>query len=189
MTREDGRFRRIPTLTGTPPPPPDLDALPDTPEQLWEAWLAEALDRAVPEPIAATLATVDAAGVPDARTLILKGVDERGWAFASTASSRKGTQLAANPAAALELYWQPMARAVRARGPVVPASPEETRADLAARSPEAQATVADGDWRLWRLRPDRVEFWQGSTDRNHLRIVYSRGADGAWTVEAARAAG
>ncbi|WP_040160428.1 pyridoxine/pyridoxamine 5'-phosphate oxidase [Mobilicoccus massiliensis] len=188
MSDTSREFRVIPTLTGTPPSELDVDDLPATPKELWSTWLEEALDAQVPEPIAATLATVDADGTPDARTLVLKGVDERGWAFASTASSRKGVQLADRPAAALELYWQPIARAVRARGPVELASPEEWEADLAARSPEARATVPPGQWRLWRLRPERVEFWQGSTDRRHLRIVYTRDAEG-WHVEASRAAG
>lgn len=71
---------------------------------------------------------------------------ERGWAFAGTASSRKAQQLAANPAAALSLWWQPQMRAVRVRGPVVAATPQECEADLAARSPQARA-VPPGEWR------------------------------------------
>ena len=78
-------LRRIPSLTGTPPGI-DLDDLPADPTEMFAAWLDVALDHAVPEPVAATLATVDGDGVPDARTLILKSVDARGWAFAGTAS-------------------------------------------------------------------------------------------------------
>lgn len=158
-------------LTGTAPQW-DPEALPDDPTVLFGEWLRAAVAAGVPEPHTVTLATVDAAGVPDARTLILKRVDERGWAIASTRSSRKGAQLSAAPAAALNFWWQPQVRAVRVRGRVEEASAEESAADLAARSPAARAGVADGDWVLWRIVPERIEFWQGSRDRRHTRVVY-----------------
>lgn len=113
---------------------------------------------------------------------MLKDVDERGWAFAGTASSRKGRQLASTPAAALTFWWQPMVRSVRLRGPVVPASEEESLADLRARSTAAQQGVDPADWRFWRVRPTRAEFWQGSTDRRHIRLVYVRDSAG-WRAE------
>jgi len=158
-------------LTGTAPQW-NPEVLPDDPTVLFGEWLRAADAAGVPEPHTATLATVDAAGVPDARTLILKRVDERGWAIASTRSSRKGAQLSAAPAAALNFWWQPQVRAVRVRGRVEEASAEESAADLAARSPAARAGVADGDWVLWRIVPERIEFWQGSRDRRHTRVVY-----------------
>lgn len=150
----------------------DLDALPEDPALLFAEWLAAADAAAVPEPHTATLATVDAEGMPDARTLILKRVDERGWAIASTRSSRKGAQLDAAPAAALNFWWQPQVRAVRVRGRVEEATAQESAADLAARSPAARALVDEGDWVLWRIVPERIEFWQGSRDRRHTRAVY-----------------
>lgn len=148
--------------------------LPADPVELFLAWLDEAVAVGVPEPRAMTLSTVDGDGVPDARVLVLKDVSEIGWAFASTASSRKGQQIAASPVAAISFWWQPMMRAVRVQGHVVAATPEESAADLVARSPEARAAVEAQDWRLWRLRPTRVEHWQGSPDRRHTRIVDTR---------------
>lgn len=166
-------------LTGVAPEW-DLDALPDDPAALFTTWVRIAAAAGVAEPHTVTLATVDAAGVPDARTLILKRIDERGWAFASTRSSRKGRQLADAPAAALNFWWQPQVRAVRVRGRVVEATAEESAADLAARSAAARADVTDGDWVLWRIVPSRIEFWQGSRDRRHTRVVYAPHGDG-WT--------
>lgn len=176
-------LRAIPSLTGTAPPI-DLHQLPTDPIALFGEWLGAAIEAHVPEPAAATLSTVDDHGMPDARTLILKDVDAAGWAFAGTASSGKGRQLAARPAAALNIWWQPLMRAVRVRGPVAQASPLESEADLAARSEAARSAVAEGDWRLWRIQPTRVEFWQGATDRRHLRIVYVR--DDGWNLTVTR---
>ncbi|MGJ0388412.1 pyridoxamine 5'-phosphate oxidase family protein [Microbacterium sp. CGR1] len=156
----------------------DIGALPDEPSALFASWLREAADAGVAEPHTVTLATVDADGLPDARTLILKRIDDRGWAFASTRSSRKGAQLAAVPAAALNFWWQPQVRAVRVRGRVEEATPDESAADLAARSASARADIAAGDWTLWRLIPTRIEFWQGSRDRRHTRVVYDAADDG-----------
>ena len=164
-------LRALPSLTGTPSEIV-FDALPSEPTVLFGKWLARAVAEGVAEPHAMTVATIDADGIPDARMLALKDVDETGWAFASTASSTKGAQLRAHPAAALNFWWQPLMRAVRVRGVVEEASRADSEADLAARSLAARRDVAPGDWRLWCVRPQRVEFWQGSTDRRHTRIVY-----------------
>ncbi|MBO9626077.1 MAG: pyridoxamine 5'-phosphate oxidase family protein [Microbacterium sp.] len=171
------RLRAQPTLTGVAPPL-DVQALPSDPVALFVEWLDLAISDGVAEPHAAVLATVDADGVPDARTLILKDVDARGWAFASTRSSRKGAQLSAHPVAALSFWWPSQVRAVRVRGRVVEASAEESAADFARRSAAARDGVTEGDWTLWRLQPARIEFWQGAADRNHTRIVFERGPDG-----------
>lgn len=164
-------LRSLKALTGTAPGPLPEDP-PARAEDLFLAWLEEAIAAGVPEPHAMTLSTLGTDGVPDARVLILKDVDARGWAFASTASSTKGLQLAAAPAAALTFWWPQVVRSVRVRGRVVEADAAESRADLAARSASARAEVADGDWRLWRVVPDAVEFFQGSPDRRHARLVY-----------------
>jgi pyridoxamine 5'-phosphate oxidase len=65
---------------------------------------------------------------------------------------------------------------------VVEASRDESLADLRARSTAAQDGVDADDWRLWRVVPERVEFWQGSQDRRHTRIVFIRQQDGWRTV-------
>lgn len=174
------RLRALPALAGTPLGI-DTAALPNEPLALFDAWLASAVEAGVAEAHAMTVATLDADGIPDARTLLLKRFGEAGWEFAGPASSRKGQQVAAHPVAALSFWWQPLVRAVRIRGEVVEASREDSEADLAARSPEAQRDVAPGDWRLWRVQPVRVEFWEGSTDRRHTRVVYERASE-AWTL-------
>lgn len=174
-------LRSLPSLAGVAPPL-NLQGLPDDPVTLFLDWLAVAQHRDVAEPHAMTLSTVDANGVPDARILVLKDVDARGWAFASTRTSVKGGQLDASPHAALTFWWQPLVRSVRVRGPVIEASREESLADLRARSAAAQEGVNPDDWTLWRVVPTRVEFWQGSPDRRHVRVVFVRDAHG-WRFE------
>lgn len=171
-------LRSQPSLTGSPPSL-DVPTLPATPEELFGIWIREAASAGVEEPHSVTFATVDAVGQPDARTLILKDLDHRGWAVASTRSSAKGAQLATNPAAALNFWWQPQMRAVRVRGLVREATEADSAADLAARSEAAQRGIAANDWVLWRVEASRVEFWQGSQDRRHIRVVYERSA-GTW---------
>jgi pyridoxamine 5'-phosphate oxidase len=93
----------------------DLDS--DPIRQL-DAWLAEAAAAGLVFPEAAALATADAAGRPSARMVLLKGVDEQGLCFYTNRESRKAGELAANPYAALVLYWQPLDRQVRVEGRV-----------------------------------------------------------------------
>src|SRR3954451_15197529 len=73
-----------------------------------------------------TLATVDATGRPSARMVLLRGVDERGFAFFTNYTSRKAAELAANPRAALNFYWDRLHRQVRICGRAEKTSPEES---------------------------------------------------------------
>lgn len=122
----------------------DPETAPPAPLALFHAWFAEAVAAGQPEPHAMALATADADGFPDVRTLLLHGADERGWHFASHATSAKGHQLAARPHAALGFYWPVQGRQVRVRGPVVRCTPAESHADLHARSTGALAAALTG---------------------------------------------
>lgn len=77
---------------------------------------------------AATLATADKEGRPSARTVLLKGVDERGFVFFTNYESRKGKELAENPRAALVFYWADMERQVCIAGDVTKLSRDESEA-------------------------------------------------------------
>jgi pyridoxamine 5'-phosphate oxidase len=152
---------------------PDFDpaAAPADPAELFRLWLAEALAAGVPQPNACSLATADEQGRPSSRMLILKDLDADGWQFATSRESRKGQELAANPHAALNFFWQQQGRQVRVAGDVVELSAEASDADWRARP------GADGgknpDWQLYAIRPREIEFWQARHDRRHIRHRYT----------------
>lgn len=108
-------LRKVPSLKG-PLPTVDFTTFPETPHEAFESWFREALSAGIREPHAMTLSTVDQEGCPDARVLILKNVDERGWHFAIKANSPKGQQIEANPQVSLTFYWPSMGRQIRLRG-------------------------------------------------------------------------
>ncbi|MFI9614521.1 pyridoxal 5'-phosphate synthase [Streptomyces sp. NPDC052023] len=125
-------------------PPFDPDAAPGTPLPLFTTWFAQAAAAGQPEPHTMSLATSDEEGRPDVRIVMLHGADSEAWTFATHATSRKGRQLASRPYAALSFYWHVQGRQVRVRGPVTTASPDESLADLHARSTGALAAALTG---------------------------------------------
>jgi pyridoxamine 5'-phosphate oxidase len=86
------------------------------PMKQFGVWMAEAIHAQVPEPTAMNLATVDARGRPSSRIMLLKGIDPRGFVYYTNYASRKGRELAANPAAALCFLWKELERQVRIEG-------------------------------------------------------------------------
>jgi pyridoxamine 5'-phosphate oxidase len=93
----------------------DVDA---NPFRQFEKWFAQAREAGLVEPNAMTLATATTKGVPSARVVLLKGVDERGFTFFTDYRSRKGDELEQNPAAALCFWWDALQRQVRIEGNV-----------------------------------------------------------------------
>lgn len=133
-------LRELPSLAG-PLSTFDPDDVPSDPAVLFADWLRSAIEAGVVEPHAMTLSTVDPRGRPSARVLILKDLDAAGWQFASSASSRKGKELANSPWASLTFYWAALGRQVRVRGAVAPVSADASARDFLARSPGARAVA------------------------------------------------
>jgi pyridoxamine 5'-phosphate oxidase len=193
-------------------PPFDVDDLAATWLEQFQRWLDDAVAATVPEPNAMVVATADPGGAPSARTVLLRGVDERGFAFYTNLDSRKGREALANPRASAVFAWLGLQRQVVVVGAVEPVSEEEADAYWAARpvasrvsaaaSPQSQvvpsrealeqawARVAEqGEdvarpphWSGLRIVPDTVEFWQGRRDRFHDRLRFRRHGDD-WVVE------
>ena len=127
-----------------------LPLLPEAdPFALFEGWLREATASEVNDPNAMTLSTVDAEGMPDARMVLLKDFDARGFVFYTNFDSAKGRELLANPKAALSFHWKSLRRAVRVRGDVEAVSADEADAYFASRARSARI----GAWASDQSRP------------------------------------
>jgi pyridoxamine 5'-phosphate oxidase len=98
-----------------------------------ERWIADAVAAGVTEPNAMVVATADEHGRPSARTVLLKGLDERGFVFYTNFGSRKGRELAANPQASLVFPWIALQRQLLAAGPVERVADDEADAYFASR--------------------------------------------------------
>jgi pyridoxamine 5'-phosphate oxidase len=117
----------------------DFDRPPSDPLEEFNRWFAKATATAeLPNPNAMTLATVDAAGRPSARIVLLKGIDERGAVFYTNLTGRKAIELEAKQRAALVLYWDWLGRQVRIEGTVSRVSDAEADAYFATRPRESQ---------------------------------------------------
>jgi pyridoxamine 5'-phosphate oxidase len=180
------------------------------PLRQFAAWLEDAQAAGVAAPDTMTLATATPDGRPSARMVLLKGADERGFAFYTNRRSRKGRELAANPRAALVVHWQPRGRQVRVEGRVEEIGAEESDAYWRTRpagsrvsaslSPQSEvvpgrawleervaAAGADAPerpahWGGYRVVPEVIELWEHRDDRLHDRIRYTRERDG-WRLE------
>jgi pyridoxamine 5'-phosphate oxidase len=191
----------------------ERDVDPD-PIRQFIAWFQDALMAKAHEPNAMTLATSTADGVPSARIVLLKGVDQETFVFYTNYRSRKGRELDQNPRAALVFYWPELERQVRVEGHIERTSASESDAYFASRPPasrigsaasdqsqpiasrdvleqrvkELRAQFPEGDiprppeWGGYRLRPRRLEFWQGRPSRVHDRIEYLRDDASKWIV-------
>jgi pyridoxamine 5'-phosphate oxidase len=178
-------------------------------------WWEEATHADIDEVNAMTLATASADAMPDARIVLLKGFDERGFTFFTNYNSIKGLELLENPRASLVFFWKELERQVRIGGLVSLASAKESDEYFESR-PEAsrigawaspQSEVIQSrewleenekifldqftgnfvsrplHWGGYRVKPTRVEFWQGRPSRLHDRILYSLQENGRWKIE------
>lgn len=110
----------------------------EEPFALFAAWLKDAIASEPRDPTAMTLATVDANGAPNARMVLLKGVDDRGFVFYTNMDSQKGRELDARPEAAMVFHWKSINRQVRVRGPIEQVTDAEADAYFATRPKQAQ---------------------------------------------------
>jgi pyridoxamine 5'-phosphate oxidase len=126
-----------------------IKAQPD-PLPLFTQWFEKAARAlGLEDASAMCLATADAEGHPSARIVLLKSFDARGFVFYTNQRSRKGKELAANPYAALCLYWTPLDRQVRIEGKVMPATAKEADRYFASRHPDSRR----GAWASLQSRP------------------------------------
>ena len=148
----------------------------------FEKWWQEAIHSGVEEPNAMTLATASADAMPDARIVLLKGFDDRGFTFFTNYHSAKGQQLLENPRASLVFFWKELERQVRISG-LVSLSPSTVSDEYFKSRPEGSRigawaspqseTIESREWleekekayhEEWTGRPiERPEYWGGYT--------------------------
>jgi pyridoxamine 5'-phosphate oxidase len=100
----------------------DESQLTDDPFELFKTWLDDAIKSEIPDPNAMTVATVDAAGRPSQRIVLLKDLTEEGFVFYTNLGSRKAQELKQNPNIALHFPWHFIERQVRVCGVAEPLS-------------------------------------------------------------------
>jgi pyridoxamine 5'-phosphate oxidase len=132
-----------------------------------ERWVTEAVAAGVHEPSAMVLATANAAGRPSARTVLLKGLDERGFVLFTNRTSRKGREALSNPRAAIVLPWLALQRQLIATGSVGVVAEEESDAYWASRPRGSQiAAAASPQSTVVASRGELEERWAAVAERH-----------------------
>ena len=131
----------------------------DDPFATFAAWLSEAEKSEPNDPNAMSLATVDSAGLPNVRMVLLKGVDDdgvtnRGFVFYTNYEGAKGREILASPKVALGFHWKSLRKQIRVRGSVTGVSDEEADAYFASRARLSRI----GAWASQQSRPLESKF-------------------------------
>lgn len=124
------------------------------PIDLFNDWLALAMEKEPNDSDAMALATVDAQGRPNVRMVLLKGVDSDGFVFYTNLDSNKGRELAGNSSAALCFHWKGIRRQVRVQGRAEQVSGEEADAYFSSRAKDSQI----GAWASIQSAPMESRF-------------------------------
>ncbi len=186
-----------------------------SPVTQFEKWWLDAEQSQIEEMNAMTLATTGNDGMADARTVLLKAFDEKGFIFFTNYNSAKSTQLEFNANCCLLFFWKELERQVRINGIAEKISIKESIEYFDSRpdgskigawaSPQSMVVAGKTwlketfqyyterfkhgkipkppHWGGYRVKPVRIEFWQGRPSRMHDRILYTQESSGKWKTE------
>lgn len=191
------------------------DDIAETPIGQFEKWWKDAEMSQVDEMNAMTLATTAHDGMVDARTVLVKAFDEKGFVFFTNYNSTKSSQLDFNANCCLLFFWRELERQVRINGIAEKISAMESMEYFDSRpdgskigawaSPQSMVVAGKAwlketfdyyaerfkhghipkppHWGGYRVKPLKVEFWQGRPSRMHDRILYTETEPGIWKTE------
>lgn len=152
----------------------DRSELLDCPLAQFKAWFAQAKTAGINEPNAMVASTVDAAGAPTSRTVLLKAADETGFSFFTNYHSRKGDHLAKDPRIALVFPWYTLERQIHLSGTVTKTSEEESVAyfarrpygsQLGALASDQSQTIPDRQYLEARLAELKAQYPEGQVPK------------------------
>lgn len=149
------------------------------PIALFRVWMKDAEAEELNDPNAVALATATADGGPSVRMVLMKQLDERGFAFYTNSESRKGVELAQNPRAAMCFYWKSLRRQVRVEGVVteLPAAEADEYFHSRSRMSQLGAMASEQSRRLKsrEMLEARVLAWEAQYPEGIPRPEYWKG--------------
>ena len=185
--------------------------LTDTPIDLFEKWVKEAVTEDVIEPNAFNLSTIRKDGFPSSRIVLLKGIKNNKLLFYTNYNSNKGTEIAHNNKVSVVFFWPQLQRQIRIIGTVQKTSSEQSDDYFHSRpigsqiganiSPQSQVIEhrsilekaykeleasklpmkRPSYWGGYEITPLTFEFWQGRTSRLHDRFIYEQ-VNNEWQI-------
>jgi pyridoxamine 5'-phosphate oxidase len=185
------------------------------PIKQFSVWFDEAVDAVKADPNAMLISTVNGAGKPSSRTVLLKGFDAEGFLFYTNYNSRKAKHIEHQPSVSLTFYWPDLMRQIHIEGMAEKVSAEKSDAyfqtrpssskrsawasqqsDIVANREQLEKQLRDIEkkyagseiprpphWGGYRVKPLRIEFWQGRLNRLHDRICYVLQENKEWKIE------
>ncbi len=186
-----------------------MEPLNESPVELLQYWLQEAIETGVAEPGVMILATSNATGYPDQRAVLLKHIDAEGLVFFADYASKKAQDIEVNPNVCVHFYWSSLDRQVRVAGAARKISAAETTQILIGQPGQRVGITASENasarsrqflmqqfnamkarfysggknpsrWGGYRIEPERFEFWRGGGVSIRERTEYRRDDYGNW---------
>ena len=150
-----------------------LEELAEDPFLQFKHWMSQAHEFGVPEPNAMTLSTLGVDQIPSSRTVLLKGLDDRGFSFFTNYNSRKAREIEAHPAASLLFLWKELERQVIVRGRVEVVAEKESEtyfktrpydSRIGAWASEQSTPIPNREWLEERFKGMRIRFPDDGTE-------------------------